>query len=281
MRYRLLALDIDGTLLRPDGTLSPRVRDALGRAVAAGVSLLLCTGRRYRSALEVLGGFTLSDLVACSSGAVIKRLGSWETVFSVPIERRLAARVVEVVRGGGLRCLVIVDGPAEGPDFWYEVGSSENETYAAYMSRNAERYGHGVGDLARELPPVPLQVCVPGQFDELAQLERVVTERFGSGVHTSLVTNIRYPGCMLEIGDPGGCKHHAVEWVASSLGVDMSSVVAVGDDNNDVTMLRGAGLGVAMGNAVPALLALADEVVASNENDGVAEVVDRFILGPA
>ena len=72
-----------------------------------------------------------------------------------------------------------------------------------------------------------------------------------------------------------------MEWVASSLGVDMGGVVAVGDDNNDVTMLRGAGLGVAMGNAVPALLALADEVVASNEDDGVAEVVDRFILGPA
>ena len=70
MRYRLLALDIDGTLLRQDGTLSPRVDDALGRAAAAGVRLLLCTGRRYRSALEVLGGFTLSDLVACSSGGM-------------------------------------------------------------------------------------------------------------------------------------------------------------------------------------------------------------------
>lgn len=278
MRYRLLALDIDGTLLRSDGTVSARVDDALGRLARSGVKVLLCTGRRFRTAREVLDGLQWAELVACSSGALVKRLSDGATVRRCVISPDLVRRAVRIVRRHGGRPLVIVDGGEEGPDFWYDDRGEESEGWRAYVSRNAAAYGKLVDDLSQTPPPEPLELCVPGTADLLEPAAEALRSELGDEVHVSLVMNMKYPGCMLEINARHGTKYHALEYVAKACGVGMDEVASAGDDNNDLEMVRLSGLGAAMANATPALLAAADVVVPSNDEDGVAELIDRFLL---
>jgi Cof subfamily protein (haloacid dehalogenase superfamily) len=262
---RLVATDLDGTLLRADETISERTRRAIAAAHAAGVHVVAATGRGWRSALPMLEPVPEITTAVCSNGALIHDIGLREStdVFAFPAElgQRLVDTVLGTVPDAGLAWEL-----AEG-------GFGYDHAYAGIRPEVTERYP----DLLGEVPAIDdamLKLLVRHPHLDEPSLLAVLTPVVPDDVHaTSSGFGI------VEITGAGVHKAHALGVLCGRLGIDASEVVALGDNRNDVEMLRWAGRGVAMGNAVPAAVQAADEQTADHMDDGVAIVIEDVVAG--
>lgn len=251
-RPRLVATDLDGTLLGADRTVSPRTRAALAAVTAAGVPVVAVTGRAPRS-LQPLEGVMVGRVVVCANGAV-----TWDRFAGRAVaEHRLdAATALEVV-GRLRRDLPDLTVAVERPDgnLGHEPGYRPSRPWRGSPRPLTELVGGGV-----------LKLVVHQDGGGSDGLRAVATEIVGGLAAVTASAS----GPFVEIGPAGVDKASGLAAVAAGLGVDAADVVVFGDMPNDVSMLRWAGHGVAVANAHPDVLAVADEVTGHHGQDGVA-----------
>ncbi len=263
-RTRLVALDVDGTLMSYDGVISPRVRDAVGELAGAGLHVVLATGRGVHSAAPVARELGLSEgWLVCSNGAVTARLdgdepGGFAIVDTVTFDPGPAVRAIAM----------------ELPDALYAV---ENLGVGFRVSGPFPE-----GELSGEMEVVT--------FDELVATPatRVVIRAVGASpeefheiVERVGLHEVEYAvgwSAWLDLTPGGVSKASALESVRRRLGVEPFATLAIGDGGNDVTMLQWAARGVAMGHARPAVLAAADEVTGAIEDDGALPVLRSLLV---
>jgi Cof subfamily protein (haloacid dehalogenase superfamily) len=275
VRPRLLALDIDGTLLDPYGDLTDSVREAVGAAVRRGLRVTLCTGRRFRTALPVARDLGLSGSVVVHNGVLVKDIESLSTEFANVLPRALVAELLLLLRDTHPP-LLYVDAFAEDTDIFTEGRERAHAFQLEYLDDNLG-FTRVLPDLARRANDDVILMSAMGPEDALAPLRERARERFGPGLVTHLLINKVYRGHILEFLAPGGGKWPALARVAAAAGIPPEAVAVVGDDENDVDMIREAGFGIAMGNAVPRALEHADAVVRSNAEGGAAEAIERVL----
>ncbi|MGH2406771.1 MAG: Cof-type HAD-IIB family hydrolase [Candidatus Limnocylindrales bacterium] len=267
---RLLALDLDGTILAEGRQVSVRTHAAVARAMERGVRVVLATGRMYRSALPHVEALDLDGPLICYQGAYIRerpaRDGSpGELLRDLTLPGAVARDAVRWSREHGLdphvnrddRLLMEV-GDEEAPDYERHAGIS-----AVFVpDLLAALDGPVTKVLAVRASGVPEAVLGAGRvaFDGRAEV------------------TVSHPD-YLEFTAPGVHKGAALAWLAAHLGIQMSATMAIGDQFNDLEMLAMAGLGVAMGGSPPAVQAAADYVTASIAEDGAAQAIERFVLG--
>jgi Cof subfamily protein (haloacid dehalogenase superfamily) len=262
---RLFATDLDGTLLRSDGTVSDRSRAALAGVEESGRSLVLVTGRPPRWMPPVVEETGHTGLALCANGAVVYDLATEQVVQEHLIDPEVGAKAVAAIRDAL-------------PDVSFAVersGSRGLGREAAYASGYAPR-GEVLVAEVRELlaEPVAKLLARSPDLDPDEMLARV-REVVGDLVE---VTHSSTRGLM-EISASGVSKAVALSRLADELGVTADEVVAFGDLPNDLPMLGWAGHAVAVANAHPDVLAAADDVTASNDDDGVARVIERLLPG--
>jgi Cof subfamily protein (haloacid dehalogenase superfamily) len=276
LRYRLLALDVDGTLLDPWGELRPSTADAVARAARAGLRPVLCTGRRYRRARPIAERLALDTPLVCNSGALVKEPVGHRTLWRAGFEAALVAELLEVFGAQGEPALSFTDRPSDDYDFLVERDPMGHPLFDDYLSQNRP---HGQVDprwAERVEDGVHFHICAFGTRAAMLGFEQAVLARLGGRVRTFVQKVPRYAGTMCEVlrGDAG--KWTAVLHLAELWGVAPEEICAVGDDVNDVSMLRGAGLGVAMGHASPEVRAAADRV-ADHDSNGIATLIDELL----
>lgn len=264
---RLIATDLDGTLLRNDGTISERTRAAIRDADAAGVLVVAATGRGWRSALPLLEQVPEVRTAVCSNGALIRDIASAVTTDAFTMEVHHVDAVIDAVRsvtpGAGLAWELVDGGFGFDPTFdELRSGGTANRPDLV-----ADRPAHSTDD-----PVLKLLVRHP-VLEEAAALQ-VLRPAVPDGVE---LTSSGYG--LVEVTGHGVHKAHALAVLCDRLGIGADEVVALGDNRNDVEMLRWAGRGVAMGNAVPATAAEADEQTAHHMDDGVALVIEGVLAG--
>ena len=264
---RLIATDLDGTLIDSSRAVSERTLSALSAARDAGVLVVPTSGRQPFSIAEVLAGTWLAEgTVVGANGAVGCVLGTGEVLFERHIEVEAQTNLFRALRERhpSVVCVSIRDA---GATFWPEKG------YLGMMDPG----DHGRGS---ELQHYPLDEVLGSPSVKLVIRGRDVSpeelrdsaERLGlPGISVSTSG-----APFLEVAAEGVNKATGLERLCSGLGIGRSEVIAFGDNNNDVEMLAWAGHGVAVGNALPEALAQADEVTLSNDEDGVAAVVERL-----
>lgn len=265
MRPRLLASDLDGTLLLPDATVSPRVVQALAAARAAGIVIVLVTARSWRSAHELAEAAGVDGLLVCSNGAIVFDLDRRAVVharhFDRPVLDAFLSRAVAEA----------------GAVVAWETATAAFRT-AAYQ------------DLAQRDPNYSPAYMKIVEFAEEVGADHVVTKvlvRHATLTPAELlgrlealdepVTCTTSGGPFVEVMAPGVTKALALAELCAELGIVANEVVAVGDQPNDLPMLRWAGRGVAMANAHPAVLAAIAERTTSNVEDGLARVIESFL----
>lgn len=276
MRKRLLALDIDGTLLDPYGKLGDGVRRAVGTAVRRGMRVVLCTGRRFRTALPTARALSLEGPILVHNGVVVKDIETGHTELERYFPSELYADALALMREVGPP-LVYVDRFHEETDILTEARHRAHLFQGEYLDDNGE-FTRVVDDLADELQAGAILMSTMGELADLESLRLRAQERFGNLLLSHLLINKVYRGHILELLAPDSGKWAMLVRLATRLGIAPEEIAAVGDDNNDVDMIRGAGLGIAMGNAVPNVRAAADVIVRSNAEGGAVEAIERVLL---
>ncbi|WP_137145022.1 HAD family hydrolase [Mycolicibacterium sp. CR10] len=270
MKPALIATDVDGTLLDDDEKISPRTRAAVRALVDAGAHFVLATGRPPRWVKPIVDQLGFAPMAVCANGAVIYDPATDRIVSSRTLSTDALAELAEVatrvIPGAGLAVERVgrTAHDAATPQFV----SSPGYEHAWLNPDNTEV---SVEDLL-SAPAVKLLIRKAGarSADMVAELAR----------HVGIEGDITYStnNGLVEIVPLGVSKATGIEELTRPLGIDAADVVTFGDMPNDVPMLGWAGIGVAMGNAHPDAVAAADEVTATNVDDGVARVLERWWL---
>ena len=276
MTIRLVALDLDGTLLDPYGKLTPAVRDAVARvARRSEVRVALVTGRRFRTALPHAQALGLSGAIIVNNGALVKDLASGETVQHAYLPGEAFADVIDHVRSHGSP-LVYVDTYHDGIDILTERADRAHPFQREYLDDQGQVVTI-VDDVATASRERVIMVTTMGDLESLDALRQRARERFGDRIQTHSLINKNYQGQILEFLSPTAGKWPALERLAASWGIASSEIAAVGDDTNDAEVLGRVGLGIAMGNARPEVRAAARVVVGSNAEGGAVEALERIL----
>jgi hydroxymethylpyrimidine pyrophosphatase-like HAD family hydrolase len=269
---RLVATDVDGTLLDPTDQVSERTRAAVHRVVAAGVPFVLVTGRPPRWIPPIVEQLGHAGLAVCANGAVLYNAATDQVSYTVtldPMQLRGAAEVIAAALPGAKLAVELPAASAaiNGADqFLAEPGYTH--PWPGGDSADAPR------DVLLGRPAIKLLVRQPNASSDL--MAAAVRELLGaaSGARLDVTYSTGYG--LIELSAPGVTKGTGLARLAGQLGVAPADVLALGDMPNDLSMLRWAGHGVAMANAHPAVLDAADEITAGNSEDGLAKVLERW-----
>jgi HAD superfamily hydrolase (TIGR01484 family) len=262
---RLVATDLDGTLVRSDQSISARTRAALELVEESGSVLVLVTGRPPRWMSPVVEATGHRGLAVCANGAIVYDLHTERVVRSHLIDAEAAAEVVAALRRDVPGVTFAVEkGPVDG----VPGGFGREQVYVPRWD---------VGEV--EVAPVE-ELFAAGAVKLLARHEQMSSDELLAAARQSLgalaeATHSSTDG-LLEISASGISKASGLASLADDHGVDAGDVVAFGDMPNDLPMLSWAGHAVAVENAHPEVKAAADEVTATNDDDGVARVLERL-----
>ena len=245
MAIKLIALDLDGTLLTSGGTITVRTKDILARAMARGVTVTIATGRMLCSALHFARLLGSRAPVVCCNGAYV----------GTGAEAPLFARYFDPTFVGEFLTFCYARD-------WYVNWYSGAEIYAPTYREDYLRY-------VDEVPQFVLRDLDQG----IAHHARTVAEAFGDAVCVQQNT-----GTSVDITPPGTSKAVGVRALADALGLTMDEVMVAGDADNDVEMLAMGAFSVVPANGLPAAKELASYVTASNDDNGIAAAVEKFVL---
>ncbi|MFE1957503.1 HAD family hydrolase [Streptomyces sp. NPDC059479] len=263
--YKLVATDLDGTLLRDDDTVSVRTREALATVTAAGAAHIIVTGRGVPWTRHILDDLGYEGLAVCGQGAQLYHAGEHRLLTSVTLDRQLAGLALAKIEAetGPLALAASRDGldgeVLIGPGYRMLDG----ELPAVFIDDPAEVWATPLNKVYIQHP----------ELDDDA-LARVARETVGS-----LVDVVMAGAGVVEILPLGLNKATGLSLAARRLGVTAADTIAFGDMPNDIPMFAWARHGVAMANAHEELKAVADEITASNGDDGIAVVLERLLLG--
>lgn len=262
--YKMLAIDIDDTLINDKKEITPGTAAALGEAAKRGVIVTLATGRMYASASQLASQLGLNVPLITYQGALVKNALDDRVLYERTVPTEAARRVFDYCAEQGLHLQTYY-----GDTLYVPESNQKALDYAALSNIPFTVYPE-----FRELADKPstklLMIDDPARLDEVALELRAL---LGDQVHIT-----KSKPHFLEVMHAEGTKGHALAHLADHFGIGLSEVIAIGDSWNDREMLEVAGLGVAMANAVDSLKAIADYVTLSNNEDGVKHVVDKFVL---
>jgi Cof subfamily protein (haloacid dehalogenase superfamily) len=261
--HRLLALDLDGTLISVDLKVDPRDAEALRRALAAGMHVVAVTGRPFPGALPWVRQLGLEDPLVCYQGAQV-RTPDGEMLLDHGVPHEVAAEVVGFARERDLHVQAYLD-----DQLIVERDRPEAREYANHAGMEM----HIVGDLDRAMGPTTPKVVIVADENVVERLLPEVRQRWAGRLYaaTSLP---RY----LEMTNPNADKRQALEFLIGRLGVDREETVAVGDGRNDQPMIEWAGLGYAVEGAPAEVVAAAGgRTIGKPQSGGVAWLVSRLL----
>jgi Cof subfamily protein (haloacid dehalogenase superfamily) len=276
MAVKLIALDIDGTLLDSRWTLPEANRAAIAEATRRGIEVALVTGRRYDFAMPIAAQIAAPLTMIVSNGALI-RTQDGKTHLRHLLSLQTAARVLEITKPWRDGCGVVFDRPRENQVI-LEVFATDDPIRSAYYARNKEFLGQAV-PLERCLTEDPLQVMLSGKVESMREVEDVLrgAQQSGEFKVASTVYESR-DFAMIDVLNPRCSKGAALAEWATLRNLAREEVMAIGDNHNDVEMLSFAGIPVVMGNCVPQLRTFGWHETASNDHNGVAAAIEQFAL---
>ena len=266
MSIRLLAIDLDGTLVNHQLQMDPRDVAAVKAAVAAGVVVVLATGRMFKSSLRYAEPLGLTGPIINYQGAVVREIASGDVWYRCELTVAMQQRVLALAE----------------PKDWHVNAYVDEVVYTARARPEADLYARValvpyevVGPLSKwvhqDATKMVLVTLSPDDVPaRMAELEAWMGD-------VARVT--RSLDWFVEVVNPQVSKARALAMVAERLGVPQAEVCAIGDNLNDEDMVGWAGFGVAMGNAPPALKTIAKYVTGPIEEAGVSQVIERFVIG--
>jgi len=262
-KVKLIAIDLDDTLLRTDLTISARAKNAIMSAAQKGISITLATGRMYASALPFAQELNLNLPLITYQGALVK-YADGRLVYHKPLPQQLARELVRFILPYGYHLNVYMN-----DELYMDKDSPEGRRYV----NTSKVPVHLEENLVDNINVDPSKLLIIAEEPQLDVLACEVRNAFGD-----IVNITKSKPYFLEIGHVEASKGLALRDLAESLGYCAGEVMAIGDSWNDFDMLEYAGFSVAMENSMPEIKKIAKYVTLNNDDDGVAEAIERWAL---
>ncbi len=264
MSIKLIATDMDDTLFSRSLEISERNKQAITEAVSRGVMVTISTGRMFRSAAMVAEQLKLDLPLITYQGALVKKVSSGEVLLSLTIDEETAQEMV-----------------AFAEEHNCAVQAYVNDMFrVSYIDKRVVHYTHiskvpvmAVGDLRHNLGGNPHKILISGDPQRMDELWPLAEQQFGSRAYIT-----KSKPYFLELLNPAANKGAALRYLADQFGINKEETMAIGDNFNDIKLFDGAGLKIAMGNAVEPLKIIADYVTEDCDNSGVGIAIEKFVL---
>lgn len=263
MAIKLFVTDMDGTLLDDKKAISPGNVKAIRQAVKDGMVFTICTGRMYVATVPYAKSLGIDEVpIITYNGALIKTLGG-KKIFSQFLAPELCLEVLAYATEIGEYCQTYSD-----DKLYYREHCTESDFY----EKHTTTIGYAVGDdITKYVHNTPKMLMIGKNETETTAIVEKLNKKFGGRLQA-----MRSAYNYVEIMPLGVSKANAMLKLAEILGIEQKDVLAIGDSDNDISMIKVAGVGVGVANCTDNVRQVAKYFVASNENDGISEAIDRF-----
>ncbi|WP_376793774.1 Cof-type HAD-IIB family hydrolase [Thermogemmatispora sp.] len=275
---KLLVIDIDGTLLTPGGEITEGTRAAIAEARAAGVTVTLATARRYGNTASIARELALTAPLILYDGALIVEHPGGRILYSNPLPAQVAQQGIALFLAEGLQPVIQPLGDPLHEEVWTGPTELDTSWQQIYFTVHAAELRRLPRERLLDLDRPVLRLVALEAPERLRLLLPALAALDCSWL---LLERGNYESGELSLLRAGCSKATAVAALAGRLGIPLSQVMAIGDNENDIGMLSLVGLGIAMGQANAAVKQAARAITTSNSEDGVAYAIERYLLRPA
>lgn len=271
---KMVALDLDGTTFDSAGDISERTVRTLKEAAAAGAHIVVSTGRSYASLPQHIKAVSGIEYAITSNGAHVNRMDSGEQIYSDFLDPEAVERIAEIKAESGADIEVFFNGRAYVDESYYEDVKENGCPYrnAAYVIWSRKPVPDVTALMLEHKDEIENVNFIFPTLEMLEETKPVLCSMENATVTSSFINN-------LEVGGPNTSKRTALLWLMDYLGISTDELMCCGDAPNDMAMLELAAIGVAVANAWGGLKDHADYITASNDDDGVALAIEKFVLG--
>jgi hypothetical protein len=276
MNYKLIAIDLDGTLLTDDKKVPEENKKVLVDAIHKGYEVVIATGRRYWSAKRFVKEIDENLTILANNGNIARNIKDDKVLIKKYLDKDDFYTLIKEGKKKELYPIIHVDNYEEGYDMVIEL-DKDNEKYCNYLSGNIDRYKR-IEDLTKIDTPKVLSVVYVGDKDILEKFNLYITRAYPEKYSSHVMYNLKIAEALLELMNPNGTKWLSLEEYAEEKGIISSEIITIGDDSNDIEMLTKAGLGIAMKNSSDFVKKTADVVTEKdNNNCGVAYTLRKIL----
>jgi Cof subfamily protein (haloacid dehalogenase superfamily) len=274
-KYRMIAIDLDGTLLSPSSEVTPRVKQAVHRVLESGLLVCFATGRNWTESREVLDAIEHYPTAVFAGGAMVVDTHKQVLLHQTKMDTQLATELCRILEGYGHAVLALQDSNGSGID--YLISDLPLNDATSRWLANTESIVHHVPRLGDCSHDRTVRVGIVAAPEQTSRIARELEQRFGERILTHRLPVPSQPFEILEIFDPAVNKWEGILHIARRHDIEPREIIAIGDEVNDIPMIRKAGLGVAMGNARPPVRDAADLVIGGNHEEGLAIFLEKLI----
>ena len=272
----MIAIDLDGTLLSPEGKVTQRAKDAVHRALKSGLLVCFATGRNWTESRTVVEAVEHYATAVFAGGAMVVDTERDVTLHRMMMAPDLARGVSRRLEADGHAVLALQDTVVAGVDYLVTGEAPLNAATEAWM-RITDASIRRVPRLAEHDHAHTVRVGIVAAREDVERSKAGLEAEFGLNIVQQSLFVPAYAVEVLEVFDPAVNKWQGILHVAAHHGIRPEEIIAIGDDVNDVPMLQNAGLGVAMGNARPEIQALAKRVIGTNAEEGLAKFLEELV----
>lgn len=290
--YKIVAIDLDGTLLNSFGEITPKTKEVLQEAIKKGVQVVLASGRPISAIENIANEIGSSEYLISGNGALVYDIQKREIVYDKFLSKEQVLKIVDICEENSIFCNVYTETEVIAKNLNYNVlfyhkenakkaeGKRTNINVVSNMRKHIE-------ELNEETKFLKMTVCDPSKMifnGIIRKLRNIDTIDVLDVSHMSRKTikdgtdNVQIEYYYTEITNKNVNKWTAIEYLLKLQNIKPEEVMAIGDNVNDKEMIENAGLGVVMGNSSPQMKEIADVIVSDNNSDGIVEAFEKYIL---
>ena len=289
--YKLVAIDLDGTLLNSYGEISNRNKEAIRKSVEKGAKVIIASGRPISSARSYANELRLNDYIICGNGSLVYDIKNEQTIYDKTIDRQKALNIIKICEENSIFFNIYTENLTISKSMKYNISFYNNENRKVPDDKKTNiKIVDNIYKYVEENPDIKIlkmTICdenkiifdaIVKKLKEIKNVEVLDLQHMSRKYIKRGTEEVKVEYYYTEITSKGVDKWLVIKKIAEILNIKEDEIIAIGDNMNDKQMVENAGLGIIMGNSAPYVKEFADVVVSDNNNDGVAEALEKYII---